>query len=73
MDANGCNGGMFTGGNKNKTKKKIKWSSRSCFWMYEKGKKIYHIGKDGGGVQGGSRGEIKREVREVIGVLNVFK
>ena len=41
--------------------------------MYEKGKKIYHIGKDGGGVQGGSRGEIKREVREVIGVLNVFK
>ena len=41
--------------------------------MYEKGQQIYNIDNDGGGVQGGSRGEIKREVREVIGVLNVFK
>ena len=61
MDAYGCNGGMFTGGNKNTTKSKTKWLIRSCFWMHGQGQKIHHIGKDGDGVQGGSRGEIKEK------------
>ena len=72
MDANGCNGGMFTGGSKNKTKKRSNGRAGHVFEVWKRSK-IHNIGKDGGGVQGGSRGEIKREVRGVIDVLHVFK
>ena len=47
-----------------KTKqKKDQTVEQVMFLKYGKGQKIHHIGKDGGGVQGGSRGEMKREVR----------
>ena len=72
MDAYGCNGGMFTGGSKNKTKKRSNGRAGHVFEVWKRSKNTSYwqrwwwcAGRIKGRNEEGSKG--------VIDVMNVFK
>ena len=55
MVEEGCNGAHVHGGERKQGKESPKWAIRASFCMYGQVQKIYHVGRDGHGDQGGSR------------------